>query len=217
MVIVYRTAPLTWFLGRRLVRGVQRVGMPNIIAGHDVVPELLQGAATGATIAAAAREILETPGRRETMVTELAAHFERGGDIARALRYLAEAARQALQRAANLEAIGHLQRALQLLASLAPSVERDRQELGLQAMLAMPLLMTQGHTAPAVSQAFSRAFELTDRAGTAPELFSSLFGLFRHALVGGDLARAQRLAEQMLQAAEQEPGRPRLLEHGCRA
>ena len=143
------------------------------------------------------------------VAAELAVHFERGGDIARALRYLAEAARQALQRAANREAIGHLQRALQLLASLPASVERDRRELGLQAMLAMPLLMTQGYTAPAVSQAFSRAFELTERVGSAPELFSSLFGLYRHALVSGDLARAERLAKQMLQVAEQEPGRAR--------
>jgi len=148
-------------------------------------------------------------GRGVDVVAELAAHFERGGDIARALRYLAEAARHALQRAANLEAIGHLQRALALLASLPASVERDRQELELQAMLAMPPLMTQGYTAPAVRQAFSRAFELTERVGSTPELFSSLFGLFRHALVGGDMARAHRLAEQMLQAADQEPGRPR--------
>lgn len=148
-------------------------------------------------------------GRGVVVAAELAAHFERGGDIARALRYLAEAARQALQRAANPETIGHLERALELLASLPTSVERDRQELGLQAMLAMPLLMTQGHSAPAVRQAFARAFELTERAGSAPELLSSLFGLYRHALVGGDLARAQRLAEQMLQAADQEPGRPR--------
>ena len=33
MVIVYRLSPLTFALGRLLVRGVPHVGMPNIVAG----------------------------------------------------------------------------------------------------------------------------------------------------------------------------------------
>ena len=48
MVIVYRLSPLTFALGRLLVRGVPHVGMPNIVAGREVVPELLQRDVTGA-------------------------------------------------------------------------------------------------------------------------------------------------------------------------
>ncbi len=40
-VMVYRVAPLTWSLGRRLVK-VDRFAMVNLIAERDVVPELLQ-------------------------------------------------------------------------------------------------------------------------------------------------------------------------------
>ena len=47
MVIVYRLSPLTFALGRLLVRGVRHVGMPNIVAGREVVPELLQGEVDG--------------------------------------------------------------------------------------------------------------------------------------------------------------------------
>jgi lipid-A-disaccharide synthase len=64
MVIVYRLSPVTWALGRLLVRGVTHVGMPNIVAGREVVPELLQSDVTGPRIAAAARGILEDPARR---------------------------------------------------------------------------------------------------------------------------------------------------------
>jgi lipid-A-disaccharide synthase len=45
MVIVYRTAPLTYALARRLI-SVPFIGMPNLIAGRAVVPELIQDDAT---------------------------------------------------------------------------------------------------------------------------------------------------------------------------
>src|SRR5262249_40793081 len=41
-VVVYRLAPLTWLLGRRLVK-LSTFAMPNLIAGEKIVPELIQG------------------------------------------------------------------------------------------------------------------------------------------------------------------------------
>jgi lipid-A-disaccharide synthase len=87
MVVVYRVAGLTYAVGWLLVRGVRHIAMPNIIAGRTIVPELLQGAATAERIAAEATDILETPGRRETMRSELRALRGRlggGGAAARA-------------------------------------------------------------------------------------------------------------------------------------
>jgi lipid-A-disaccharide synthase len=40
-IVVYRLAPLTWFLGRRLVK-LDTFAMPNLIAGEKIVPELIQ-------------------------------------------------------------------------------------------------------------------------------------------------------------------------------
>jgi lipid-A-disaccharide synthase len=40
-VVVYRLAPLTWILGRRLVK-LDTFAMPNLIAGKKIVPELIQ-------------------------------------------------------------------------------------------------------------------------------------------------------------------------------
>jgi lipid-A-disaccharide synthase len=87
MVIVYRLSPVTWALGRLLVRGVSHVGMPNIVAGREVVPELLQGDVTGPRIAAAARTILEDPARAAGIragLGEVRQRLGRGGAADRA-------------------------------------------------------------------------------------------------------------------------------------
>ncbi len=45
LVVIYRTGWLNAFLARRLVK-IPRIGLPNIVAGHEVAPELLQEALT---------------------------------------------------------------------------------------------------------------------------------------------------------------------------
>jgi lipid-A-disaccharide synthase len=57
MVIVYRVSPLTYQIGRRLVR-VESIGMVNLIAGERVVPELVQDAFTPDAVAREAVSML---------------------------------------------------------------------------------------------------------------------------------------------------------------
>ena len=52
MIITYRQSPLSWALQRRMLY-LPYVGMPNILAGERLVPELLQGKATPAALSAA--------------------------------------------------------------------------------------------------------------------------------------------------------------------
>ena len=52
MVIAYRQSPVTWALMRSMLY-LPYVGMPNILAGERLVPELLQDEATPAGLAAA--------------------------------------------------------------------------------------------------------------------------------------------------------------------
>jgi len=52
LVAVYRLAPLTHFLARRLVK-LERFALCNIVLGEDVAPELLQGEVVPAKILAA--------------------------------------------------------------------------------------------------------------------------------------------------------------------
>ncbi len=70
-VTVYRTHPLTYWLARRLVR-VDRVALANLVAGEDVVPEVLQGEATPDHLASLLRPLLDlNSGERERMVQGL--------------------------------------------------------------------------------------------------------------------------------------------------
>lgn len=41
-LIIYKLKPLTHFLAKKLVRGIKYFGMPNLIAGREIVRELLQ-------------------------------------------------------------------------------------------------------------------------------------------------------------------------------
>ena len=58
MVIAYRSHPVSFAIGIRLLR-VPHVGLVNLIAGQEVAPEFLQGAATAASLAAAVLPLLD--------------------------------------------------------------------------------------------------------------------------------------------------------------
>jgi lipid-A-disaccharide synthase len=59
-IIVYRLAPLTWILGKLLVK-IPYVGLPNIVAGKRIVPELLQSDVEANNIANIAQKWLDHP------------------------------------------------------------------------------------------------------------------------------------------------------------
>jgi lipid-A-disaccharide synthase len=71
MVIVYHVSPLSYWVGKAMVK-VDWVGLVNIIAGEKVVPELLQKEAQGERIAAEALRILDEETYRKEMVEGLA-------------------------------------------------------------------------------------------------------------------------------------------------
>jgi lipid-A-disaccharide synthase len=66
MVIVYRMSPLTYQIGKRLVT-IPYIGLVNILAEQEVVPEILQDQATAQNIAHEALAILGSPDRQREM------------------------------------------------------------------------------------------------------------------------------------------------------
>jgi lipid-A-disaccharide synthase len=60
MVICYRVSRLTELIARALTR-VQWIGLPNLVSGRAVVPELIQGEVTGARLAEEAARLLDDP------------------------------------------------------------------------------------------------------------------------------------------------------------
>jgi lipid-A-disaccharide synthase len=66
MVIVYRTSSLTYYIGKRLVT-IPYIGLVNILAEKQLVPEILQAQVTAENIAQQALLILENPSRQREM------------------------------------------------------------------------------------------------------------------------------------------------------
>jgi lipid-A-disaccharide synthase len=71
-VVVYRTSWLNWLVGRMLVR-VPHIGLPNLLAGRGVVPELLQSQCNADASAAAVRPLLEETPQRAAQLDALRA------------------------------------------------------------------------------------------------------------------------------------------------
>jgi len=67
MVIAYRQSPITWALMRQMVY-LPYVGMPNILAGERLVPELLQDEATPANLAGALLSLLRDTEARKRQI-----------------------------------------------------------------------------------------------------------------------------------------------------
>jgi lipid-A-disaccharide synthase len=86
MVVVYRVAPVTAWILRRMIK-TPYIAMVNLIAGRAIAPELIQGKFTPEAVAAEVQRLLESPGAREDMKTGLAevrAKLGPGGAIDRA-------------------------------------------------------------------------------------------------------------------------------------
>ena len=74
MVVAYRIAPLTHAIVKGLgMLKTDTYALPNILAGHKIVPELMQSDCTPDTLATAVSGLFRAPGQRDGLVHE----FER--------------------------------------------------------------------------------------------------------------------------------------------
>src|SRR6266478_1501816 len=71
MVTFYKVSPVSWFLGRWLVKA-QFLSMVNLVAGRKIVPELMQSEFTAGRVTEEAARILESEPARLRMKSDLA-------------------------------------------------------------------------------------------------------------------------------------------------
>lgn len=71
MIIVYKLNWFTWQLGKLLVSTGGFIGLPNIVAGKEVVPELLQHRANAESITLYALDLLQDENKRREMINQL--------------------------------------------------------------------------------------------------------------------------------------------------
>jgi lipid-A-disaccharide synthase len=92
MVVVYRVAPFTAWIVRHLAH-TRLFAMVNVLAGKEIVPELIQDAFTPERVVRETERLLASPEARETMRRELARVREKlgpPGAIERAADIIAE-------------------------------------------------------------------------------------------------------------------------------
>jgi class 3 adenylate cyclase len=141
----------------------------------------------------------------------LAHHLTEAGLAGKAIEQWLKAGQRAADRSANLEAVGHLTRGLQLLGALPDERSRMRHEMLLQTALGMPLIATKGYAAKETSAAWSRAHHLAERLGDEENLFTALYGEWAVHIVGGQCRPGLEIAEKMAQVARAAGDRAKLL------
>jgi tetratricopeptide (TPR) repeat protein/energy-coupling factor transporter ATP-binding protein EcfA2 len=145
---------------------------------------------------------VEFPAVAEAEPELMAHHCERGGLTMEAVEYLQAAGRRALQRSAQLEAVSHLSRALELLLGLPPAPERVMKELSLRGMLGLVLAAIKGWGAPEVALNAERLVTLCREVGDRARLIPSLYGLWAYHLLRGDRQPSIDLSDEIARLAE---------------
>ncbi|HVA80197.1 MAG TPA: adenylate/guanylate cyclase domain-containing protein [Candidatus Binataceae bacterium] len=130
-------------------------------------------------------------------VIELAHHYRRSADSAKAIEYLLLAAEQEITRNAAREAAAGLRDGLTLLTGITDEAERARREAALQLALGGALAVA-GPAASAVEAPYLRARELCERIGDRDGLFAAFRGLSLAYTLRAELGRALELNEQLL-------------------
>jgi class 3 adenylate cyclase/tetratricopeptide (TPR) repeat protein len=133
----------------------------------------------------------------ETQPELLAQHYAGAGLVEPAVRYWQRAGQSALARSAYVEAVHHLQAALDLLGQLPASAHRNEHEIALRSALGVGLVTTRGYAAPEVEQNCSLAHALCRTLGDVPQLIPTLYGLWSYHLLRDHRESAFAFAGQL--------------------
>ena len=132
----------------------------------------------------------------------MAHHLAQAGVTDRAINYLQKAGQRANESSANVEAIGHLKLALELLKSLREDPEHKRKALELHVKLAQAMIAGRGYAAPETREVLLQAKALTDDNTEVSKKFSILYGIWASYYVAGEVPMQQRAAGEFLAEAE---------------
>jgi class 3 adenylate cyclase len=159
-------------------------------------------------------EVLEEqfPGIVDTQPELVARHYTAAGHHDAAVAWWQRAAENSLHRSANVEAIEHCNKSLEVLPLLPEGPGRDALELDIGIQLGVALSGTHGYTAPEWEANTSRLVALAERidnttAKLIPVLWHQWVGVFS----AGDMGGALTLAGRMFAFAERTGERTALM------
>ncbi len=112
------------------------------------------------------------------------------------------ASERALARAANREALMHIEEGLRQLGRLGAGNERHEKELAFELARGPALMAVKGFAAPEVKATYGRAQDLCQLLGDPSRVYAVLWGLWAHWFVAGELVPARDFAEQVMKIAQ---------------
>ncbi len=135
-------------------------------------------------------------------LSELAHHYDRGGNAESAVEYLTLAAKQAAKRATYGDALGLTRSALDKLSELPHGEKRDRSELRLQASLCNCIQLTRDYAAVELLTPLERWRELAAKLGDNRELFGAIAVARAFHCNRRELTRSRELTAELMRMAE---------------
>ena len=132
----------------------------------------------------------------------LARHLTEAGATQAAIAAWLQAGMHSLQQSANIEAIGQLQRGLDLLDELGDAPSRMPLEVGLLSAMGPAYMATRGFAAPVLAPMYARLNALCEQLGDVPEFMWAARGVWVYYNVRADLDEALKLAERCMRLAE---------------
>jgi tetratricopeptide (TPR) repeat protein len=136
-------------------------------------------------------------------VNELAHHYSRSDNDAKAVEYLVRAGEQAHQRSTFTEAARYFNDALERLKKLPPDAERDRWEIAIRTGLADVRMLTSGYAAAEYERHLTCRYEVAERLRDATQLFYSLVGMSVLAAFRLELRKACEIGGRLLALADE--------------
>ena len=141
--------------------------------------------------------------RIEDHIVNLARHYARSANPAKAVEYCLRACQQSSDRASYAEALRHFETGLVRLQELPDDDRRAELELDLRNTVNFALTTFKGYGSPEAERSAARALELSQHPGVSWEKsWRALSGLFLPTMFR-DVWRAIELATQLLAMAEQ--------------
>jgi class 3 adenylate cyclase/predicted ATPase/ABC-type transport system involved in cytochrome c biogenesis ATPase subunit len=167
-----------------------------------------------ARIAEAIARLLPATAEREPQL--LAWHYAGAGLADLAIAHWRRAAEQSTACFANREAIGHFDRALELVQTLPPGAKRDRLEADLRLAQIVPAIAVHGFGSQVVETCAARTKELGESLPDWPGRFAAHRAVWNSCLMRQPLPKTVALARGLLSLAKRT-GDPARMALACRA
>jgi class 3 adenylate cyclase/tetratricopeptide (TPR) repeat protein len=137
----------------------------------------------------------------------LAQHYTGAGMIEHALPFWSTAGKNALERTALVESVGHFSRALQLVHLLPVSLGRDQNELDIRINLAIAQMAYGGWTYAPIPQTLAPATDIAKRLGDTQKEMLALFYICLFHVCTPNTKQAIKYANRLQSLAESSSDR----------